>query len=310
MHITRSWFVILCMPVFVACMFSCKKLDEITQPPEIQPLRQGFQTCAAVGYCASVATAAFTGQPLPNNIEFDPATRDGYTNAGIITIHVSDENPLPFNKGINGDIHIAGLWDTNGGVISIIFANISFVDPSFTGLYTVPISLKETGDVITVFAQQDIVIGNGYDTLIDLSLSKPKFTTELDRLNAEQPADEFVAVTQNVWFINIGQNGTPSNVYDDNFEINGGGQILSASSNSGGILYHAMIGTKYNYNNCSFNPSNGTAFIQNIKASGSSIDLGNITFGFHDTCDGRANVKVATGKYVASNGKNISLNFN
>jgi hypothetical protein len=310
MHIKQSWFAFFCVAVLTACMFSCKKIDELTQPPDIQPLRQGFQTCAVVGYCASIASAAFTGAPLPNSVQFDQATRDGYTNAGILHITIDDQNPLPFNKSLRGQIHIAGLWDTNSGVISIVFTDLNLFNASFYGMYTIPVTKKDNGEVATMFAEEDIILGTGSDTLLNLSLLKPKFTVELDRLNGEQPVDEFVAVTQNVWFMNIGQNETPANVYDDNFEVNGGGQILSAASNSGGVLYHAMIGTTFNYNDCSYNPGNGTGFIQNIKASGTSVDLGNITLGFHNTCDGRANVKVATGKYVGSNGKNISLNFN
>ena len=156
--------------------------------------------------------------------------------------------------------------------------------------------------------QQDIIIGEGKDTLLNLSLSKPKFNNELTRLNNTYPADVFTAVKQNIWFIAINQNSqSPFN--HDQYTVNGGGQILEASSNSGGILYHAMLDTHLSYNQCKINPSSGIGFIQNLKASGSSVDLGNITLEFHSACDGRAAVKVATGKYITSNGKNINLNW-
>jgi hypothetical protein len=57
------------------------------------------------------------------------------------------------------------------------------------------------------------------------------------------------------------------------------------------------------------NPTSGVAFIQNLQA-GSTIDLGNITLDFHSTCDGKASVLVATGKYLGSNGKDILLGWN
>jgi hypothetical protein len=293
----------------VFSFFACKKLDEFNQNPEIQPLRQGFQACAAIGYCASLASSAFQGEPLPPNVTFESNTKEGYTSAGVLHVQVSEEYPLPFNTGV-GDIYIAGLWDgINGGVISIIFADINLIDPKFYGLYTIPVMKKESGEIVSVFAEQDLVIGEGSDTLLNLSLSKPKFSTELERLNNQHPADIFAAIKQNVWFINTDQNGTPSDIYDDQSEINGGGQIVEARSNSGGVLYHAMIETKFSYADCSSNPTNGIAFIQNLKASGSSIDLGNLTLDFHSACDGRASVTVATGKYVTSNGKNINLDF-
>jgi hypothetical protein len=294
-----------------ASIFSCKKIDEFNQAPEIQPLRQGFQASAAIGYCASLASTAFHGGSLPANVSFETKTpAEGYTGAGILHIQVSQEYPLPFNSGI-GDIYIAGLWNNDSGVISIILADVNLIEgeAKFYGLYTVPVMKKETGKIVAVFAEQDIIIGQGSDTLMNLSLSQPKFATELERLNEPQPTDTFIAIKQNVWFINIDQSGTPSDLYDDAFEINGGGQIAQASSSSGGLLYHAMIETQFTYSNCSINPTHGTAFIQNLKASGSSIDLGNITLDFHSDCDGKAKVVVATGKYVTSNGKNISLGF-
>jgi hypothetical protein len=297
--------------ITLVSIFSCKKIEEFNQGPEIQPLRQGFQASAAIGYCASLASAAFHGETLPPNVSFETKTpSEGYTGAGIIHVQISNDYPLPFNTGI-GDIYIAGLWNNDSGVISIILADVNLIDAEakFYGLYTVPVMKKLTGEITAVFAEQDIIIGEGSDTLMNLSLSQPKFTTELDRLNAPQPTETFVAIKQNVWFINIDQSGTPSDVYDDAFEINGGGQIAQASSNSGGLLYHAMIETQFTYADCSINPTHGTAFIQNLKASGSSIDLGNLTLDFHSDCDGRAKVVVATGKYVTSNGKNISLDF-
>ncbi|HTJ52452.1 MAG TPA: hypothetical protein VL443_23495 [Cyclobacteriaceae bacterium] len=296
---------------FIVLMSSCKVIEDYKQSPELTPLEQGFKTCATIGYCASIASTAFNNETLPDNVTFAPSTKDGYTSSGLVHITVNSTTPLPFNSNI-GDIYIAGLWDgTNGGVITIVFANIDIFTSTykFYGLYTVPIIQDpDTKKLTTIFAQQDILIGQGSDTLLNLSLSKPKFDAELARANSAVPIDPFVAVKQNVWFVKVDQNNTLSNVYDDRYEINGGGQILEASSNSGGVLYHAMIETKFS-SDCALNPTSGVAFIQNLKAATSSIDLGNITLNFHSTCDGKANVAVATGKYVASNGKNITLNW-
>jgi len=290
---------------------SCKKLTEFTQGPELQPLEQGFKTCAAIGYCASIANSAFTGQPLPDNVAFTKSSKDGYTASGLLHVNVTNATPVPFNHN-TGDIYIAGLWDANGGVISIVFADIDIFTSQykFYGLYTVPVVKDQnTGKLTTIFAQEDIIIGQGSDTLLDLSLSKPKFDAELSRANQSYPVDVFTAVKQNIWFINVDQSGTLTNVYDDAFEINGGGQIVQASSNSGGVLYHAMIETKFSFTQCPQNPTSGTAFIQNFQASGSAVDLGNITLSFHDSCDGRAHIDLATGKYISSTGSTTALNW-
>ncbi len=303
-------FVMGVLTLMVAEMSSCGKLHGLIQPPELGPLDHGFKASAAIGYCASLATTAFTGGALPANVSFNPSSINGYSSSGVLHVMVSQSYPLPFNSSI-GDIYIAGLWDgTNGGVMSIVFGDFDVVHAQFKfyGIYTVPISKDiNTGTITTIFAEQDIIIGQGSDTLLHLSLSKPEFNTELLRLNENSSADVFTAVKQNVWFISIDQKTTPSNIYDDAFTLNGGGQIAEVSSNSGGVLYHALIETKFSYSTCALNPVSGTGFIQNVKASGSSVDLGNITLDFHGACDGRASVKFATGKYIGSNGKDVSL---
>jgi hypothetical protein len=304
-----SKLIILSSLTFIS---SCKVIEDYKQVPELTPLEQGFKTCATIGYCASIASSAFNNETLPDNVTFTASTKAGYTSSGVVHITVNSTTPLPFNSNI-GDIYIAGLWDgINGGVITIVFANIDIFTSTykFYGLYTVPIIQDpDTKKLTTIFAQQDILIGQGSDTLLNLSLSKPKFDAELARANSAVPIDPFVAIKQNVWFVKVDQNNTLSNVYDDRYEINGGGQILEARSNSGGVLYHAMIETKFS-SDCASNPTSGVAFIQNLKAATSSVDLGNITLNFHSTCDGKANVAVATGKYVTSNGKSIPLNWN
>lgn len=291
---------------------SCKKIDKFNKDPDIAPLKQGFQACAAVGYCASLAYMAFNGEALPENVVFQKNSNSEYSSAGIIYVNVSDAYPLPFNKK-TGDIIIAGVWDeiSGGGVMSVVFGDINLIagDFKFYGIHTVPVATrKETGELVTVFAEQDVVIGEGSDTLLNLSLSRPQFNFEQERLESERPGDVFAAVKQNVWFVTIDQN-MPSAIYDDSYEINGGGQLVMAGEDEAGITYHAMIKTQYNYVDCAANPTNGIGFIQHIKA-GSSLDFGNITLEFRPSCDGTARVKIGTGEYISANGKNVNLNFN
>jgi hypothetical protein len=298
--------------LFLFAFAECHKLDEFNQPPEITPLTQGFKVSAAIGYCAALANTVFTGGVLPANVTFNKSNQAGYSSSGVIHVKVNSTTPLPFNTHA-GDIYIAGVWDNvTGGVISIVFGDFNVIESEFKfyGLYTVPVAKKVGSSTINaVFAQQDIVLGEGSDTLLNLSLSRPKFDTELDRLNEPYPTNVFTAISQNVWFISIDANNTTTTMVDDIYTINGGGQVVAATSTSGGILYHAMLETVFTPGTCSKNPSSGTAFIQNIQSAGNSLDLGNITLKFHATCDGKAGVTVATGKYVSSNGRNIDLNW-
>ena len=139
-------------------------------------------------------------------------------------------------------------------------------------------------------------------------MSRIQFDLEMDRTKEPAPDDVFIAAKQNVWFVKIDQNNTISDIYDDTYEISGGGQLAEASNTSGGITYHALIETKFNYSHCNQNPTSGTGFIQKIKA-GERVDLGNITLNFHDDCDGQAHVDFAMGSYLPYTGRDVNLNF-
>lgn len=297
------WLTLLAILFFT---FSCKKIDKYRTEPELEPLKQGLRTSVAVAYCVSVATAVFKGYQVPDNVSY-------IKNSGLIYIHIDKVHPLPFNTNI-GDIAIAGIWNGNSGLISMVFGDIDILNGDFElyGLHTVPvIENYETGELLAVFAEQDIIIGQGSDTILDTQhISNTIFNNEMNRLNAEKPGDVFAAVKQNVWFVNIDQKNTYSDVYDDDIVINGGGQIAEVKGESGGILYHALIDTKVNYTECSENPLRGSALTQNFKSGDDIlIDLGNTLFSFHDDCDGKVHVDFASGKYVFYNGKNISLDL-
>ena len=286
---------------------SCNKFKEYNQRPELESLQQGLKTSVAIGYCASVVIAAVEGQELPGNVVYDK-------NAGLIYIKIDNSHPLPFNKNI-GDIVIAFTWSGRAGLMSVLFANIDLLGGNIKlyGLHLVPIMKQnDEGEVCAVFTKQDIIIGNGSDTLLDMSnITDIVFNTKINQLNSEKPDDAFVAVKQNVWFINIDQNQTYSNVYDDNITISGGGQIAEVKGTSGGVIYHAMIEAKINYSICNMNPVDGLAFSQNFEIGGEpEIDLGNSLLSFHSTCDGKAHVVLSTGKYMTYNNKDISLDLN
>ncbi len=303
-------YILFAVLAGITALSSCRKIDEFKQDPDVTPLRQGFQSSAAIGYCASLAAMAFNGEPLPPNVTYQGGNDPDYSGSGVLFVNVTDENPLPFNHKI-GQIMIAGIWDNtrNGGVISILFGDINLLGSEFKfyGIHTVPVSERD-GKFMTVFAEQDIVIGEGSDTILNVGMSRFYFDIEQDRLDTGPAEDVFVAAKQNVWFITFEQNDL-EDVYDDAYQITGGGQMALASNQSGGIVYHALLKTQYNFSECTQNPIRGSGFIQNIQA-GSSIDFGHLNMDFSSSCDGKAKVTVGTGKYLSANGRNINLNFN
>lgn len=306
-----SWLEVRVMIIIsVLVLSSCKKIRENIQEPELGSLQQGLKTSAAIGYCASLAMAAFKDEALPGNVIMITNSSDEYSSSWLMYVNINSNFPLQFNSDI-GDIIIGGIGDENGGVISMLFSDIDILGGEFKlgGIYTVPVIERELeGNILTLFARQDIVLGYGSDTLLNLSLSHPQFSAELARVEEEQPSDAFVAVHQNVWFVTIDQNDTYGNVYDDDFRVNGGGQIAEVAGESGGIIYHSLIEAHFNYSDCPLNPVHGSAFTQNLKSDGVLfVDLGNFLLSFHSACDGKVHVDFSTGKYWSFNGKNIEL---
>jgi hypothetical protein len=258
--------------IFSLLLFSsCRKIKNIfNDNPDLLVLEQGFKSSIAMGYCASVVHSVFNHNTLPYNVTFTSKSTSEFSNAGLIYIKTTALKPLPFNKQI-GDIVIAAIWDyeEQSGVMSVVFGDVDFLNAEFNfyGIHTVPLITEEgTGDIITVYAKQDIIIGEGSDTLLNLNFSRPQFNLETERAGNTPPSDMFAAVKQNVWFVKVDQNDTFSDIYDDDYVISGGGQLAEVSDNSGGIQYHALIESKFNYLQCKKNPYSGYGFIQNIKA--------------------------------------------
>ena len=101
----------LLVVVLLFGLTTCKKIKEIADiNPEIDPLKQGFKTSAAIGYCASLAATGLSGGEAPPNVVFEASNNSNYSGSGIMYVTVNENYPLPFNNHI-GDMVIAGLWD-------------------------------------------------------------------------------------------------------------------------------------------------------------------------------------------------------
>ncbi|TFH40832.1 MAG: hypothetical protein E4G94_08925, partial [ANME-2 cluster archaeon] len=196
--------IIIIFYLAIVTLTSCRKLNEVNQDPEIEPLKHGFKTSAAMGYCASLAYTLFKGENLPDNVIIHSQNGNIETETVVMLVSINDSYPLPFNASV-GQITIAGIWGDNGGVITALFTDIDILAAKyeFKGIYTIPVIELEDGKILTLFAEQDIIIGEGSDTLLHLNMTNPQINLEIERLEADQPHEAFVAVQQNVWFITV-----------------------------------------------------------------------------------------------------------
>lgn len=288
-------------------LISCKKAKEYFHDPESEPIAQVVKTAAAIGYSASIAMSVMSGEQLPNVITTGDCA--DFPCTSISLVNVSSDNQVLFSGGSIGEITIAALWpDEDAGILSIIFTDIDISTHTFTllSVHTVPV-IKKEDKIMVVFAGNDINIGSDSETLLNLDLSEGEIEFEMERLENERPGELDIAVEQNAWFIDIDQKGTPDNFIDDSYSVTGGGQIVEVTSASGGIIQQAMMNVELSPV-CQRNPISGFALIKNTSVEEKKIpELGTAIMNFHNSCNGKADIKLATGVYIKSNGRSIPL---
>jgi hypothetical protein len=303
----RIYISLLLILVFLC---SCKKVKEYFHDPETEPVRQALKTSAAIGYSVSVAMSVMSGEKPPFVISTGDCSN--FPCTFLIYININRDNPLMFSEENTGEIIVAGLRpDEDVAIMTIVCTDINISTQSFTllSVHTIPV-IKDEDRIIAVFSEMDINIGTDNDALLNLDLSQQEIDSEVSRLDRQRPEDLYVAVEQNAWFIDIDQKNTPAYFHDDSYSITGGGQIVEVTGASGGIIQQAMLQVEIEPD-CLRNPVYGYALIKNTSVEDRKIpELGTAIFGFHNMCDGRADVTLATGVYLRSNGKSIPLGLN
>ena len=86
----------------------------------------------------------------------------------------------------------------------------------FKVIHAGPGTINLDDKILTVFAQLDVVIGEGVDILINLSLSNPQINLEQDRSNSQQPGNAFAfmfSFLQHLREINISNTLLKLNVF-------------------------------------------------------------------------------------------------
>jgi len=290
--------------------YSCNKDDPYFKDPETEPIIHTIKASSAIGYCASLAMSIMAGEQFPG--VYATKSCSDYPCASLIFADLNNDIILPMTEDQSGQIVIAGLWTAvNEGILTLFFYNIDIGTSTFTlkNVHTFPVTERD-GKLLAVFAGMDINLGSNPILPVDLDLSQGEIDFELERLDLDSPDNIHVAVDQHAYLIEIDQQGTAANLNDDSFTITGGGQLIEVTDNKGGIIQQAMLDVLIEAD-CQANPTNGYALIKNTSAGGNTLpELGTAIFNFHPQCDGMADISLATGVYIRSNGKSIPLLFN
>jgi hypothetical protein len=293
-------FLILLLPEF-----SCKKIMNYFREPETEILTETIHSTALTGYAANLAMAVMAGQTFSNV----SVTRSnpGFPCTTLMVVDPSAENCFYFAPEKASAITIAGLWpDESTAILTLLYTNYntgtSVLD--LLGIETIPV-IRDGNNIHVALASMDIRLNPDQGSFLQLNLNTLEIQSELLRLEAPRPADVYVALEQNAYYIDVDNQGTDDHIADDSYTLTGGGQLIEVAGNSAEIVQQAMIEVNISPA-CITNPVAGIAL---MKVTGLESDgfpeLGTAILECGPTCDGMAHVFIATGMYVGSNGQDV-----
>jgi hypothetical protein len=166
------------------------------------------------------------------------------------------------------------------------------------------------GELLCAYA--DIDINKGSDTLFTIDISDDQIDFELNRLKNIPSFDSTVSVEEVSWYVTVNNRNTISEMNDDIYSIAGAGQYVELVNSDVEILQVIFVDVKMKPE-CILNPLSGVGFIKTTGVSeGNAFNLptmGTVGYDFHDECDGRAYVFVATGNYIRFNAKTVKIDL-
>ncbi len=287
-------FCLTCRPV--------QTVKHIFQNPDTEPLREILLSALPLGYAASIAMSAVRGESIPGVSVSQSCA--GFPCNALVNIDVDSTGVVPPGVASTRTVVVAGLWSNDSlAFLSMFFADLDTGAAAFTlaNVSTVPVTI-ENGAVRVVYAREDVNAGS--DTVLTVSLTQDEIDAEMTRLETRPPADSSVTVDQEAWIVDADNGGTPGLLADDTYTVSGGGQFVEVGAEEAYILQITFLFVK-TAAACLRNPFDGTVVSRNTGVTssgqiGTKPLIGTVIFGFHQACDGRVDVPLATGVYATA----------
>ena len=311
----KTWWIITIILAFT--LVSCEQaertkdtLQTFLREPPVDPVASTIRTSVSIGYCASVAVASLMELDIPHATVY----RDG--SKSLIYLGSGTEMVVPYWNNRTEEIIIASVaMDEDVLIMSIIFPDEAIRTNCFQllNVETIPVILEED-HIMTIYANQDINIEG--EPSLNIEMGPMEMEIEIGRLDVERPETEQVAIKQNAWITDVYHHGTFNQFLDDDYIITGGEQQVFTgyygTSTDASVFQMAMIEARLS-SDCFLNPGSGFAILREIDVSTSGnsglndLVLGAVFFTFHDLCNGKVLIPVATGNFITSSGKEFDL---
>jgi hypothetical protein len=273
--------------------------------PPVSPITETIKTSAIIGFASVLTCAHYQGYDLP----FTSGQLNHQTS--LMVVDLERYFPFQFQDDIYSEISILSLRiDEDAFILSILLSESDISTGTFRlyKVHTFPVLMRD-GGVMAVFAGQDINFGPDY--YLEISLSDNEIQFELARLQSPLPTDEYIAIAQNAWFVEIAPGNSWLDFTDDTYRITGGQQDIALSVDydlpDASVVQMAILNTVLTPA-CSKNPTEGWVVMQNVQVwEKSEMVVGQAFFDFIPDCDGKIKLIVGTGNFIGSSGKKIKL---
>jgi len=265
------------MLVLLASAAGCVKPD----PVEIvRPLETTLGAAVPAAYFAAVSVAALDGRTSPCAKVITPAGSGGEIR---VDIGLGAGCPPMFGADEAGTVVVTGTWTPQLATFAMSFVGASSGGRPMTvvGIGAMNVVRSGATHLLLAYGEEDILLSTGTATTA-------------------------AGIKQVAWVVDVDTAGTddPS---DDAFEVSGGDQVALAVSgvHPSADLTQVAVGNASFKPHCRRNPSSGVAAVQRAGTRGG----GWVLFGFHDACDGTADVAAALAPYELLITDSLPLTF-
>lgn len=305
---TKPWLV-PCIAALLICRCIIRDtvneiVDVFEKKPDVSRISASLQESMIAGYAAGIVVRTIRGESVDN--VGTAAIPSSFPGPFTMTIDLDESRAVPFQHPADGRLLVTGLWDDSStGVMSIFAVSGDLVAGSIrlSNIGQIPVQCVDTNKSMAVFVEQDI--NSATDTAVTTPFDDPSLAEKTRWFESTGSFDTSLAVEQAVRVIHIDHG--PGAV---SYVVWGGGQFAGTRHGDVEVTQFSLLGPGVFPAVCTRNPTAGYALVRDFGAKKDGVlpEMGTAILSFAgSSCSGSVRCVVATGTYVASSGKSLSL---
>jgi hypothetical protein len=247
-----------------------------------RPVEEVLQTAVGAAYASTLAMAAVEGTVASCVDVISGCTTEGCPFRVEIEVGAGCPIPLAEREG-SGLLVVGGVWMSSDTAMMLATYNELALGPTSEWFVTEigAMTVTRTGsDLVVTYAQQGVAVLDGYNSAS-------------------------AQLHQHVWVPQVDTANTLEDVTDDTYVVPGARPEAGSDADGAGVLQLVITAAEVTPQ-CRRNPTAGMAIMQQVEA-GKNTGTSTTTIGFHDRCDGEAEVIAAVGTGVPAIGTRVPM---